>query len=206
MTRRMLLAASTLALALVACVTEPQQDSQATSTGDASASIVECGCPSDDIEWTYDGSTGVTYVTKVDSCTKATLTRSYPDDKNKPVIQSCEDEVAACNATGLVTTDDLAKALGQPEVKLAFAEARTLGQPKRFGLFAPDVWEAPTLKVTVDGATVEIGFPCGGNQGCTDAPAAVQNLQTVLLKIKDAMRTETTCDAKLGDDPWFGNK
>ena len=204
MTRTMLLTAFTLAL--LGCVAESQGDSPTTATGDANAAIIECACPAETLEWTSKGGSGVNYVTKVAACAKATLTRSYPDAQNNPVVQSCEDEVASCGAAGLVTTADLAKALGQPDVKLAFAEAQKLGEPARFGLFAPDVWDFPDLEVTVDGATVMFGYPCGGQQGCKDPPAGLATLSTILNMIDHAMRSEATCDAKLGTDPTIGVK
>jgi hypothetical protein len=193
MIRRLLLAAAALVL-LPACVSEVRE---------ADPGALECACPGESIVF-HESPPGPIFTVKVTGCSTIELVRTSWD-VHGPKDETCTDAVAACGATGVVTTDAVAKALAHPEVKLALATSKVNGRPTKFGLFAPDVWDWPEMSVVVDGAEIDVGYPyCHGEIGCTVPTDAITTAFGLLANLRAAVRAETTCDAALGPDPTYG--
>lgn len=135
--------------------------------------------------------------TKVAGCASLELTRTMamggtPGDPPRV----CTDDVAACGADGLVTTDALAQAIAQPDVKAALELAKGAASPPLYG-FDMRPTDGQLLELTVDGATIHVGYPCGEQPGCAPIPKGIDFMQTKLRVIDDAVRGEATCATTL---------
>ena len=184
MIRTILLAAS--ALALVACLSTTPEESSSTDGG----SVVACACPGQSIVWTTRwGTPNASYRTTVDGCAKVTVDHTVAGASQPNV--SCWADVAACGGAGLVTTNDLAQALGEPDVKAALAKAKGAAEPPLYGRV---VYELPaTLEVTVDGATIRVGKDCGDAAGCTPIPSGMAQLGEKLSGIDGTVLEGPNC-------------
>lgn len=113
-----------------------------------------------------------------------------------PPDEVCTDDVAACGAKGLVTTERLSDGLNQADVKDALEKAKTSDTPPLYG-FDMRPTDGSVLQVTVDGVTFLVGSDCGDEPGCTPIPQGLAYLGVALNGIEDDVRGEAACAATL---------
>ncbi|MGZ3478619.1 MAG: hypothetical protein ACXVCJ_29225, partial [Polyangiales bacterium] len=101
-------------------------------------------------------------------------------------IPTCPGDVPDSDfVTGVA---DVESALASADVQAALAKA-----PVLYGTDSRPV-DGTVFQVLVGTKKIEVGGPCGGASGCTDAPAGVQQLRTVLERI-DTEKKLTVCSA-----------
>lgn len=90
-------------------------------------------------------------------------------------------------ASGAPTIEAVAAAVADPEVQAALARA-----PLLFGV-DPRPYDGQVLRITMGGAQLEVGDGCGAQAGCTEAPAGVATLVSLLRALDEHEATTTSC-------------
>jgi len=103
--------------------------------------------------------------------------------------RSCSAPLPDCGAPG-ITNATVGAALRDPDVESAFAEAA--GRVVSFG----DNASAEGTVIEIDGATVNVDFPCNGKPGCRELLPGLVRLRDLLLRIPDQELGLGSCHTK----------
>jgi hypothetical protein len=117
-------------------------------------------------------------------CNEFSIERSAFGDPGSDA--SCVNAVAA-DAT--VRALDVAQALEHPDVRAALDAA-----PVLFGRDTRPV-DGTVFQIEVDGDLIELGWECMGTPGCTDVPAGLARLESMLQDLIVQQRVVPPCDA-----------
>jgi hypothetical protein len=107
------------------------------------------------------------------------------------MAMSCVNAVPCEGRSGAVGINTVLAALADPDVVAALGAA-----PILYGHLIPD---AGTFQITFRGRTISIGFACAGAPGCTDPPAGVARLRTLLEQLTSQQVAAAPCDTTFPD-------
>lgn len=100
-------------------------------------------------------------------------------------IRHCDGDVV--DASDTISIEEVVNALAAPDAQGAFASA-----PVLYGV-DPRPYDGVVFRMTIGGRAIEVGEPCGGRSGCTDAPAGVKALAALLQDLDTRKTASDAC-------------